>query len=51
MVNVTKQEVTKLREAFPDLHVTRTVHKYYVEESLRVMKLLREIRGNGGRHA
>ena len=39
-----KNEVKMLRENFPDLHIVRTVHKHYVEESRAVMEFLKAIR-------
>lgn len=49
MIQVTKEELSKLREKFPDLRATRTVHKYYIEENPKVMALLRKPKGKGGR--
>lgn len=42
MVQVNKQEMKELRKRFPKIHATRTVHKYYVEESPEVMSFLKK---------
>lgn len=50
MIQVTKEELNKLREKFPDLRATRTVHKYYIEENPKVMAALRKQVTRGGKH-
>jgi hypothetical protein len=44
MVCVTKDESMFLRSSLPDLQVVQTVHKYYVEESEAVKRLLKNYR-------
>ena len=41
MICVSKEEMKRLRERYPDIRATRTVHKYYVCEEPRVMAFLR----------
>lgn len=41
MIQVTKEEMAKLRKRFPNIQATRTVHKYYVEESREVVSFLK----------
>ena len=41
MIQVSKAEMAKLRERVPGIHATRTVHKYYVEESREVVAFLK----------
>lgn len=52
MVQVTKEEIKKLRERFPDIRATRTVHKYYIEENPRYLRFLKYgDRKSGGKNA
>lgn len=39
-----ERELKALREAFPKLHIVRTVHKWYVEEEAAVVDFLRKFR-------
>ena len=41
MIQVSKEEMKRLRERFPKLHARRTVNRYYVEETPKVMAFLR----------
>lgn len=41
MIQVSRKEIAKVRELFPALHVKRTVHKYYVEESDALIRYLK----------
>lgn len=41
MIQVSKQEMQKLRERFPNIRATRTVHKYYIEERPDYISFLR----------
>ena len=41
MIQVSKEEMAKLRERFPGIHATRTVHKYYVEERREIIAFLK----------
>ncbi len=50
LIRVTKEEMQKLRKRFPNLHATRTVHKYYVEERPKVLAYLRESCGARVKH-
>lgn len=43
MIQVSKEEMKKLRERFPKLHARRTVNKYYIEEAPRVMAYLKNM--------
>ena len=52
MIQVSKEEMKKLRERFPGIRATRTVHKYYIEENPRVLAFLgREHKDGGRKHA
>ena len=50
MVAITKEEKEVIRDNFPKVHIVRTMkrkskrHKYFVEESRSVMRLLNELR-------
>ena len=41
MIQVTKEEMARLRKRFPNIKATRTVHKYYVEESREIVSFLK----------
>lgn len=41
MIQVSKRDIAKVRKLFPALHVKRTVHKYYVEESTALINYLK----------
>lgn len=41
MIKVSKEEMAKLRERWPDIRATRTVHHYYIEESPRYVNYLK----------
>ena len=48
MIQVSKKEINNVRKLFPHLHVKRTVHKYYVEESNALIQyLLHGVKKNG----
>lgn len=49
MIQVSKEEMKKLRERFPNIRATRTVHKYYIEENPRVLAFLKGEHRDGGR--
>lgn len=52
MIQVNKEDMKKLRERFPNIQATRTVHKYYVEERPEIVAFLkRGIRAEGRKHA
>lgn len=52
MIQVSKEEMKKLRERFPNILATRTVHKYYVEERPEIMSFLKKNNKTGGyKHA
>ena len=50
MIRIGKEEASYLRERFPDLTITRTMkqkskrHRYYVEESRKVLGALEQFR-------
>lgn len=44
MINITKQEAIELRNQLPNVHIRRTVKKYYVEETLSAVRILNKIR-------
>lgn len=50
MIQVSKKEMQKLRERFPHIRATRTVHKYYIEERPDYMAFLRGDRRRKGRN-
>lgn len=41
MIQVTRDEIIKLRERFPDIKATRTVNKWYVPEESKYMHYLK----------
>ena len=43
MIQVSKGEMKLLRARFPRIHARRTVHKYYIEESPKVMAFLKNM--------
>lgn len=49
MIQVNKTEMKKLREHFPGIRATRTVHKYYVDENPRVVAFLKNNNKTAGR--
>ena len=52
LIQVSKEDMKKLRERFPFIRATRTVHKYYVEESPEVMSFLKNgQKGRAQKHA
>ncbi len=52
MIRASKTEMRKLRERFPNIRATRTVHNYYVEERPEVVAFLRSgCKSDGGKHA
>ena len=40
MIQVSKEDMKRLRKRFPNIRATRTVHKYYVEERPEFMSFL-----------
>lgn len=40
MIRVTKNEAIHLRKMIPGVHITRTTHKWYAEETKRVLTQL-----------
>ena len=52
MVAITKQESEVIRDRFHDAHIVRTMkqkskrHRYYCEETSKVMRLLDELRAD-----
>ena len=49
MVQITKEEVAKIRKEFPSIHIKRTVNKYYVEENVNVLAAIGRLpRKSGG---
>lgn len=43
MVEITKNEATYLRKVIPNVHITRTTHKWYAEE---IKSVLTQLPGN-----
>lgn len=41
MIQVTKEQMKALRKRFPNIHARKTVHKYYVAETNRVVEFLK----------
>ena len=41
MVEITKNEATYLRKVIPNVHITRTTHKWYVEAEAALYELNR----------
>ena len=48
MINISKREAELIREKFPQVHIRRTVHKYYMEEAKRAMIFIAKYRRSGG---
>lgn len=42
MILVSKAEAEAIRKKFPNVHLKRTVNRYYAEEHPAVMKMLRK---------
>lgn len=40
MIEITKNEATYLRKIIPNVHITRTTHKWYAEEIKSVLTQL-----------
>ena len=43
MIEITKNEATYLRKIIPNVHITRTTHKWYAEE---IKSVLTQLPGN-----
>ena len=43
MIEITKNEATYLRKVIPNVHITRTTHKWYAEEVKSAEAALREL--------
>ena len=41
MVRLSKEEMKRMRERFPKIQATRTVHRYYIEERPEYMAFLK----------
>lgn len=41
MIQVTKEQMKKLRKQFPNIQATKTVHKYYVAETNDVVSFVK----------
>lgn len=41
MIPVSKEQLQKIRERFPNIRATRTVHKYFIEENPKVMAYIK----------
>lgn len=50
MIQITKKEAEIVRAKFPDVSVHRTVHKYYVEDTYKVLRAIGRISAPAGRH-
>lgn len=48
MINISKREAELIRKRFPQVHIRRTVHKYYMEEAKRAMIFIAKLRRSGG---
>lgn len=44
MIAISADESSLIRKRFPDVHIRRTVHKYYVPEDRKVLFFLNGIR-------
>lgn len=40
LINISQEQAALVRKRFPNVHVRRTVHKYYMEENPRAMRFL-----------
>lgn len=50
MIQITKKEAEILRAKMPDVSIHRTVHRYYVEETWKVLYTIGRIPAmNGGK--
>ena len=51
MISITVDEKKKIREAYPNVHIVRTMkqrskrHRYYMAEESGPMRMLRKLRG------
>ena len=41
MIQVTREQMKKLRKQFPNIQATKTVHKYYVAETNAIMAFVK----------
>lgn len=48
LIQVSKEDMRKLRKRFPGVQATRTVHKYYVEERPEYVSFLKRSAKAGG---
>ena len=40
IISITKEQADLVRKAFPDIHIRRTAHKFYMEEDPTVLRFL-----------
>lgn len=51
LIEISKQEAEQVREKYPLVHIRRTVHKFYMEESKKALLFIDNLRrgtNNGG---
>ena len=48
LINISKKEAELVREKFPNVHIRRTVHKYYMKEAKRALIFISKYRRSGG---
>lgn len=46
MVKITKEEARLVRAYFPNIHIRRMTHKYYMEESKKAVAFLKRYMAN-----
>ena len=47
MFLINKEEAELVRKTFPGTHVRKTAHKYYTEETWKVVKFIKNHRSEG----
>ena len=44
MIKITKEEAKLVRKYYPNVKISKTVNKYYMEENRRALQLIKESR-------
>lgn len=48
MIKITQQEAKLVRKYYPYVNITRTVHKYYMDENDKAIRFLKNYSTNKG---
>lgn len=43
MLNITREEAEAVRRYYPNVHIRRTVNKYYMEENSKAVRFIRSL--------